>query len=131
MPLSDATLGQVSLVVKDLEAAQRFYVQQLGLPLLFRTDTLLFLAAGDTRIMVTAGDATQQSANSILYFRVPDLDRAWNRLRDLGVNVLQAPSLVAPMADHDLYMAFFADPDDNTLALMYEAPKGTTPACVS
>lgn len=28
------------------------------------------------------------------------------------------------MEDHDLSMAFFEDPDGNTLALMQEAPKG-------
>jgi hypothetical protein len=30
------------------------------------------------------------------------------------------------MDDHDLRMAFFDDPDGNTLALMQEAPKGFT-----
>ena len=28
------------------------------------------------------------------------------------------------MDDHDLWMAFFTDPDGHTLALMQEAPKG-------
>jgi hypothetical protein len=28
------------------------------------------------------------------------------------------------MDDHDLWMAFFDDPDGNTLAVMQEAPKG-------
>jgi hypothetical protein len=31
------------------------------------------------------------------------------------------------MDDHDLWMAFFADPDGHTLALMHEAPKGYAP----
>jgi hypothetical protein len=31
------------------------------------------------------------------------------------------------MDDHDLWMAFFADPDGHTLALMQEAPKGYAP----
>lgn len=37
------------------------------------------------------------------------------------------PHLIAPMEDHDLWMAFFADPDGHTLALMQEAPKGYSP----
>jgi methylmalonyl-CoA/ethylmalonyl-CoA epimerase len=36
--------------------------------------------------------------------------------------------LIAKMDDHDLWMAFFTDPDGHTLALMHEAPKGYTPA---
>ena len=31
------------------------------------------------------------------------------------------------MDDHDLWMAFFNDPDGHTLALMQEAPKGYAP----
>ena len=131
MPLSSASLGQVSLVVEDLEATRAFYVDQLALPMLFRTDDMLFMNAGNTRVMITAGDASQQSRNVILYFKVPDLDESYARLQNLGIRILQAPTLVAPMPDHDLYMTFFSDPNANTLALMYEAPKGTVPACVS
>jgi hypothetical protein len=32
------------------------------------------------------------------------------------------------MEDHDLWMAFFNDPDGHSLALMHEAPKGYIPA---
>jgi hypothetical protein len=32
------------------------------------------------------------------------------------------------MDDHDLWMAFFNDPDGHTLTLMQEAPKGFRPA---
>jgi methylmalonyl-CoA/ethylmalonyl-CoA epimerase len=31
------------------------------------------------------------------------------------------------MDDHDLFMAFFADPDGHVLALMQEAPRGYIP----
>jgi hypothetical protein len=31
------------------------------------------------------------------------------------------------MRDHDLWMAFFTDPDGHMLALMQEAPKGYRP----
>jgi methylmalonyl-CoA/ethylmalonyl-CoA epimerase len=37
------------------------------------------------------------------------------------------PHLIARMDDHDLWMAFFHDPDGHTLALMQEAPKGYQP----
>jgi methylmalonyl-CoA/ethylmalonyl-CoA epimerase len=37
------------------------------------------------------------------------------------------PNLDAAMDDHDLWMAFFHDPDGHTLALTHEAPKGYIP----
>ena len=38
------------------------------------------------------------------------------------------PHLVAPMPDHDLWMAFIRDPDGHLIGLMMEAPKGYAPA---
>jgi hypothetical protein len=32
------------------------------------------------------------------------------------------------MDDHDLWMAFFTDPDGHMLAVMHEAPKGYAPS---
>jgi hypothetical protein len=37
------------------------------------------------------------------------------------------PNLIARMEDHDLWMAFFPDPDGNSLALIQEAPHGYSP----
>jgi hypothetical protein len=45
-----------------------------------------------------------------------------------GGSFTSKPHLIAPMEDHDLWMAFFEDlPDGHTLALMHEAPKGYSP----
>jgi methylmalonyl-CoA/ethylmalonyl-CoA epimerase len=40
-----------------------------------------------------------------------------------GVNLEENPTLVARLQDHDLWMAFFRDPDDNPLVLMSEVPR--------
>jgi hypothetical protein len=40
------------------------------------------------------------------------------------------PHRIAPMDDHDLWMAFFKDPDGHTLAVMQEAPKGYKPGAL-
>jgi methylmalonyl-CoA/ethylmalonyl-CoA epimerase len=45
-------------------------------------------------------------------------------LEQRGVVFDGPPHLIARMEDHDLWMAFFTDPDGHTLALMQEAPKG-------
>jgi methylmalonyl-CoA/ethylmalonyl-CoA epimerase len=44
-------------------------------------------------------------------------------LKDFGVVVLKAPHLVAKMPDHDLWMAFLNDPDENVLGVMSEMPR--------
>lgn len=48
-------------------------------------------------------------------------------LEKRGAVFTSKPHLIARMDDHDLWMAFFNDPDGHTLALMQEAPKGYTP----
>ena len=46
------------------------------------------------------------------------------RLKDLGVVFKRVPHLVARMPDHDLWMAFLHDPDENVLGMMSEVPRG-------
>jgi methylmalonyl-CoA/ethylmalonyl-CoA epimerase len=62
-----------------------------------------------------------------IYFRCADIALAVAELEKRGAVFTSRPHLIARMDDHDLWMAFFADPDGHTLALMQEAPKGYTP----
>jgi len=64
---------------------------------------------------------------SVIYFRCADIALTVRELEGRGVTFSSEPHLIAKMDDHDLWMAFFADPDGHTLALMQEAPKGYTP----
>jgi len=68
-------------------------------------------------------DATHDHPGSILYFDVPDLGLAHRELQERGVPFDTAPSLIADMPDHELWMAFFKDSEGNQLALMSEVPK--------
>jgi len=56
----------------------------------------------------------------MVYFRVADLEGAAARLRAQGVELAQAPHLVARMPNHDLWLAFVKDPAGNVLGLMEE-----------
>ena len=49
-----------------------------------------------------------------------DIHAAHAALTARGVAFEQKPHLVAKMPDHDLWMAFFRDPDENLLAVMCE-----------
>jgi len=113
--------------VDDVDAAERFYGNSLGLRKLFRFGNLLFFDCAGVRLLVEKSDKIVP-ASSVLYFRTPDITVALRELKARGVSFIDAPHLIAPMEDHDLWMVFFRDPAGNTLALMQEAPKGYKPA---
>ena len=128
MAFTLSQIGQVSLTVDDIDAAERFYVESLGLRKLFRFGDLVFFDCSGVRIFMEKSNTRPfVPASSVLYFRTPDIGLAFQQLKSRGVSFVDTPHLIAPMEDHDLWMVFFKDPAGNTLALMHEAPKGFTP----
>ena len=118
-------LGQVAVTVDDVDVAEEFYANSLGLRKLFRFGNLVFFDCAGVRLLVEKANVSPfVPASSILYFKSPDLTVTVAQLQSRGVEFVSAPQLVAPLEDHDLWMAFFKDPAGNTLALMQEAPKG-------
>jgi methylmalonyl-CoA/ethylmalonyl-CoA epimerase len=96
---------------------------------LFRVGDLLFFDCAGVRLLLEkAREASPAPAAGCVYFRCADLTLTVATLTARGVAFTHAPHPVARMDDHDLWMAFFADPDGHTLALMQEAPKGPAPA---
>ena len=61
---------------------------------------------------------------SIIYYKVDDIEKAFETLKSRGVRVEHEPSMVAPMEDHDLWMGFIRDVDDNALGIMSEVARG-------
>ncbi len=115
-------LGQVALVMRDVAAAKRFYVEVLGLRPLFDAGAQLsFLAAGPVRLMLTepkgAGEAGR---NSLLYYRVADVAEHYRRVVAAGAVAEREPQLAARMPDHELWLAFVRDPEGNLVGLMEE-----------
>ena len=129
MPVALNQLGQVSLTVDHIDAAERFYSETLGLRKLYRFGDLVFFDCAGVRLYIQKSNAQPFApASSVLYFRTPDITISVRELKARGVSFIDDPHLIAPMEDHDLWMAFFKDPAGNTLALMNEAPKGYKPA---
>jgi methylmalonyl-CoA/ethylmalonyl-CoA epimerase len=118
-------LGQVALPARDLDRAIAFYRDALGLAFLFRAPPgLAFFDCAGVRLMLAApepgaGDAADGRAPA-LYFRTPAIEREAERLRAAGVAFETPPHRIARLPDHDLWMAFFRDPEGNLLALMSE-----------
>ena len=114
-------IGQISIHVHDLERAVAFYRDALGLQFLFDAGALAFLMCGDVRLMLAKPEADESDhPSSTLYFRVDDIAAARADLVGRGVAFVDEPHLIARMPDHELWMTFFRDPDDNLHALMAE-----------
>ncbi len=123
--LAIANIGQIAVRVKDVERAVAFYRDTLGLKFLFSAPPkLAFFDCGGVRLMLSPAESPElDHPGSILYFRVPDIHAAHAQLEQGGTDIVSRPRLVAPMPDHDLWMAVFRDTEDNTLALMSEVPR--------
>jgi methylmalonyl-CoA/ethylmalonyl-CoA epimerase len=117
-------IGQISIIVHDLQRATAFYRDTLGLPLLFTAPNLAFFDCGGVRLMLGPAETPElDHPSSILYFRVPDLTTAHQRLVDMGVQIVAPPRLIAPMPTYDLWMSAFRDSEGNIHQLMSEVPR--------
>ena len=118
-------IGQIAVNVHDLERATAFYRDVLGMRLLFAVPGMAFFDCGGVRLLLGAAEQPEfDHPASIIYYTVDDIVQAHASLVSRGVRVVHEPRLVAPMPDHDLWMAFFRDSEENVLALMAEVPRG-------
>jgi methylmalonyl-CoA/ethylmalonyl-CoA epimerase len=120
-----ARIGQIAINAHDVERAAAFYENVLGLKLLFKAGPgLAFFDCGGVRLMLTKPEKPEHDhPSSILYFAVPDIQAAHAKLKDHGVKFEDEPHLIAKMPDHDLWMTFFRDSENNLLGLMSEVKR--------
>jgi methylmalonyl-CoA/ethylmalonyl-CoA epimerase len=116
------TIGQIAVPVSDIDRAIAFYRDILGMRFLFKAPPGLgfFDCAGVRLLLDAPAKAQSENYSSIIYYKVANLQAAFDTLSARGVAFEQKPQLVAKMPDHELWMAFFRDPDSNLLALMSE-----------
>lgn len=113
-------IGQIALTVTNLARARDFYEHTLGMRFLFDAGPMIFFQCGDIRFALGAENAATPRGGTILYFLVEDLPAVHAHLASANVEFVQTPHLVARMPDHDLWLAFFRDPDQNVIGLMSE-----------
>jgi methylmalonyl-CoA/ethylmalonyl-CoA epimerase len=114
-------LGQVSVNVKQLARAVAFYRDALELPLVLDSPGMAFFQCGATRLMLSVPTGAEfDHPGSVLYLTVRDIEASHAALAARGVSFLRPPHCIARLGERDLYMAFFRDPEGNTLALMSE-----------
>ena len=117
-----SAIGQIGLTVSDLEKAVAFYRDALGMKHLFNAPPdMAFFAAGNVRLMLSRPEKPDSERfGCALYFKVVDIHAAHDALTARGVTFEAQPHRLAKMPDHELWMAFFRDPDRNLLAMMCE-----------
>lgn len=120
--LAGAPIGQIALRVHDITRAERFYRDVLGMRHLFTVPpTLTFFDCGGVRLMLSLPEGAENDhPGSVLYFKVADIRATHATLAARGVLFVDAPHLIARMSDHELWMTFFRDPDENLLGVMSE-----------
>src|ERR1700745_2572237 len=93
-------IGQIAVNAHDVERAAAFYRDALGLKLLFKAGPgLAFFDCGGVRLMLTLPEKPElDHPSSILYFAVPDIQAAFSRMKEKGVQFQDEPHLIAANA---------------------------------
>jgi methylmalonyl-CoA/ethylmalonyl-CoA epimerase len=114
-------IGQIAINVHDVKRAVAFYRDALGLKFLFEIPNAAFFDCGGIRLMLSLPEQAEfDHPASIIYYKVADIQAAFALLSSRGLRFEGEPHRIARMVDHDLWMAFFRDPEDNLLAMMSE-----------
>ena len=112
-------IWQVAVRVRDVDRGVEFYRDRLGMQLLFQVPGMAFFQCGDVTLMLGVAEGPEfDHPSSVIYYAVDDIESAHGVLSARGVRFRDQPHLVHRAPDHDLWMTFFRDADDNTLALM-------------
>jgi catechol 2,3-dioxygenase-like lactoylglutathione lyase family enzyme len=124
MSLNIEKIGQIAIAITDLNISVNFYRDILGLELLFQIPSgLAFFNCGDTRLMLTTLQGNEEDhKTSAIYYKVPDIKNATEQIKVKGLTFEREPQFAAKMEDHDLWIGFLRDPDNNLIGLMAELP---------
>lgn len=115
-------IGQIAINAHDVERATAFYRDVLGMRLLFQVPPKMsFFDCGGVRLMLSLPEGeAYDHPGSILYYKVDDIQAAYEALKTRGAAFEGEPHLIAKMPDHELWMVFLKDTEGNTLGLMSE-----------
>ena len=121
------SIGQISRMVRDIPPAVEWYRDVLGLPHLFTFGDLAFFDCQGVRLYLNKCQDGAELRDSVIYFRVADINAEFERLHTRGVVFKGAPHMIHKHANGtEEWMAFFEDPDGQLLALMSQVNHGTS-----
>ena len=118
------TIGQIAIAVSDIKKFVDFYQNTLELKLLFEAPPgLAFFDCGGVRLMLTIPQGEERDhQTSVIYYKVNDIKAATTALKAKGVTFIHEPQMTAKMEDHELWIGFIRDPDENLVGIMAEIP---------
>ncbi|MBS0201990.1 MAG: VOC family protein [Planctomycetes bacterium] len=122
-------IGQIAVNVRDAKRAIAFYRDVLGMEYLFEVPRMGFFNCDGIRVMLAESESPDfNHRSSIIYYGVDDIQSVFETLSQAGVEFPSPPRKIATVGEHDLWMAFFKDLDNNVLGLMSEVPTAKSPA---
>jgi methylmalonyl-CoA/ethylmalonyl-CoA epimerase len=128
MTLAKAKVAQVLIPVDEFDKGVAFYRDTLGLPFLFSAPPqMAFFSCGDVRLLVgVLPEGQKAQRGSAVYFEVDDIHNVVAALKAKGVLFKGTPHVINRTPKSELWLAEFADPDGNQLALLCNAPRADT-----
>ena len=114
-------IHQIAAFAENLDESVAFYRDTLGATFIAKFDPpgLAFFDFAGTRIMLE-----KNAPNVTIYFRVDDIQAAYQELLAKGITFIDEPHLIFSddggvfgEAKEEEWMTFFTDPSRNTLAL--------------
>lgn len=110
------------VATRDLACSRRFYRDALGLELIESTEFADAYDARGTQLRVTLVPGAAPAGHTVLGWRVPDVRAAIADLSAAGIPVLRFDAMEQDedgvwRAPGGSLIAWFADPDGNTLSL--------------
>jgi catechol 2,3-dioxygenase-like lactoylglutathione lyase family enzyme len=122
--LNIQNIGQIAIAISDLEESVYFYEKILKLEKLFDVPpNLAFFNCSGVRLMLTTLQGDEADHNtSVIYYRIIEIEQVFDELKALQVGIERMPAMAAQMDDHELWIGFIRDPDNNLVGLMEEKP---------
>jgi len=118
-PFGLSDIGQIAIVVKDVDRATAYYRDVLGFKFLFGAPNLAFFQAGSVRLMLTPAEQAEfDHPASLIYFTVARIDEAVKALTARGVKFRDEAHVVHRTEAMELWMSHFHDCEQNTFILM-------------
>jgi methylmalonyl-CoA/ethylmalonyl-CoA epimerase len=115
-------VAQIALSVRDLNRANSFYRDALGLKHLFDAPNMSFFDLGGSRLMLSAQGGEPGGRGTLIYLKVADVATAHADLTAKGAHFEQPPHVIGRSPTAEVWLAWCADPDGNLLGLMSEKP---------
>jgi len=126
-PLNIGRIAQIARTVRDVEAAQAWYRDVLGLTHLYSFPGMAFFDCGGTRLYLQGG-AVKTASESILYFAVADIRAAHAQLEARGAEFVSAPHMIHRHADGtEEWLAILNDNEGRPLGISAQVTADSHP----